>query len=120
MFAYPDPIPVPFTDVGHVGVVSGQINLTSRPMNSTTATLQLDFAQPYSGNIISQGSLVSIPLPSDFANINSVNYSNANGIIFQNVLGSYAVIQFLVDEIDPMGWGNVNVAAWISNANIRY
>ncbi len=120
VFAYPDPVPVTFIDIGHKGVMSGQINLTNRPMNSTTATLQIEFIQPYTGNITSQGSLVSIPMPNDFANINSVNYSNANGIIFQNVLGSFAVIQFVVDDIDPQGWGNIQVSDWINNANIRY
>jgi hypothetical protein len=121
VLAYPDPTPLTFLDVTDVGVVSNQINLTNRPMNSTLATLCANLVL-YTGNIIAQGSLVSIPLPTDWANISLTGYSNAAGLVFQNVSGSFAWLRFVLDTIDPSKTGNLspsNIAAYISGGNIR-
>lgn len=118
---YNDPISVNFTDVEHVGVVSDQIDLTKRPVNSFVATLQAQLEQ-YTGNIISQGTLISIPTVDDWANVSSSYYSNISGNILQNVLGSYAMIRFVVDGIDPRKFGNIgqsNIANVIISSSIR-
>jgi hypothetical protein len=118
---YATPIPVVYTDQPGIGVVSNQINLTQRPMGSTLATLQANLNM-YTGNIIAQGSLVSIPFENDFGNISATYYSNVSGNIFQNVQGSYAVIQFIIDGIDPSRTGNQsssNIANVINFSSIR-
>ena len=121
VLAYPDPYPVTFTDVVDVGVVSNQINLTNRPMNSTLATLCSNIVS-YTGNIVAQGTLVSVPLPNDWGNISSTYYANAAGLYFQSVSGSFAQIRFLLDSIDPSKTGNIspsNIALFINGGNIR-
>ena len=118
VFAYADPINVVWTDQSLLGVCSDAINLTGRPLSSTTATLMANLVA-YTGNIVAQGSLVSFPTNTDWANISSVYYSNVSGPVFQNVLGSYAWCRFLLPDADPMGTGNVNVNNYITGGNIR-
>lgn len=121
VFAYPDPTPVTFLDIVDIGVVSNAIDLTQRPMNSTLATLCANIVS-YTGNIIAQGTMVSIPLPNDWGNVSSTYYANAAGLVFQSVSGSFAQIRFILDSIDPSGTGNLspsNIAAYISGGNIR-
>ena len=84
VLAYADPTVVTFVDIPSLGVVTNQIDLTNRPMNSILATLCANLIS-YSGNIISQGSLVSIPVNNaDWGNISSTSYANVSGLIFQN------------------------------------
>ena len=121
VLAYSNPTPVVFVDQVDVGVVSNQINLTNRPMGSTTATLCANIVA-YSGNIVAQGTMLSVPLPNDWGNISSTYYANASGLYFQSVVGSFAWIRFVLDSIDPNGSGNLspsNVAMYISGGNIR-
>jgi len=121
VLAYPDPTPVTFLDVVDVGVTSNPIDLTNRPMNSTLATLCANLVL-YTGNIVAQGTMVSIPLPTDWANVSSTFYANAAGLVFQSVSGSFAQIRFVLDSIDPSRSGNLspsNVATYISGGNIR-
>ena len=121
ILAYADPLPVTFLDVTDVGVVSNPIDLTNRPMNSTLATLCANLVL-YTGNIIAQGTMVTIPLPNDWGNISSTYYSNVAGLVFQSVSGSFAQIRFVLDTIDPSKSGNLspaNVAMYISGGNIR-
>ena len=121
VLAYADPTPVTFLDIVDVGVTSNPINLTNRPMNSTLATLCANLIN-YSGNVISQASLVTIPSPTDWANVSATYYSNVSGLIFQNVPGSFAMLRFVLDSIDPGRSGNLspsNISAYINGANIR-
>lgn len=121
VLAYPDPIPLTFGDVVDIGVVSNPINLTTRPMNSTLATLCANLVL-YTGNIVAQGTMVSIPLPNDWGNISATYYANTAGLVFQSVSGSFAWLRFVLDSIDPNGSGNLspaNVAMYISGGNIR-
>jgi len=121
VLAYGNPIPVIFTDQTDIGVASQNINLTQRPMNSTTATLGANLFQ-YTGNIISSGSMISTPFPNDWANISATYYANVSGNILQSVEGSFAQLRFIVDGIDPSGNGNIsfgNVQMIINNGNIR-
>jgi len=122
VLAYPNPYPVVYTDQPGIGVVSNWINLTNRPMGSTLATLTTDLNQ-YTGNIIAMGTMVSLPAgQNDFGIISSTYYSNVSGNIFQNVQGSFAVIEFVVDGIDPSKSGNVsqgNIANVIISSSIR-
>jgi hypothetical protein len=121
VLAYPNPYPVVFSDVTDVGVVSDPINLTGRPMNSTVATLCANIVS-YTGNIVAQGTTVTIPTLHDWGNVSATYYANAAGLYFQSVTGSFAWIRFVLDSIDPTGTGNLspsNVAAFISGGNIR-
>ena len=121
VLAYSDPTPVVFSDVTDIGVVSNPINLTGRPMNSTLATLCANIVS-YTGNIVAQGSTVTIPTPVDWGNVSATYYANAAGLYFQSVSGSFAWIRFVLDAIDPTRTGNLspsNVAAFISGGNIR-
>jgi hypothetical protein len=121
VLAYPNPYPVVFSDVTDVGVVSDPINLTGRPMNSTVATLCANIVS-YTGNIVAQGTTVTIPTLHDWGNVSATYYANAAGLYFQSVTGSFAWIRFILDSIDPTGTGNLspsNVAAFISGGNIR-
>ena len=121
VLAYDDPIPLSFTDTVDVGVVSNNIDLTQRPMNSTTATVCANLIA-YTGNIIGQGSLVTIPFPNDWGNVSSSYYANVTGLVFQNMIGSFALARFVIEGIDPHGYGNVspsNIALYINGANIR-
>lgn len=115
-----DPIPVSFTDTSGIGVVSDQIDLTVRPTGDTTATFCANLVQPYTGNIIAQGTMVTNPTNNDFGNIIVENYSNVSGNVMFNVLGSYATIRFIVDAIDPWGNSNVIVSDYIDCGKIRY
>jgi len=120
VFAYPNPTEFTFVDQSGVGLASSQINLTNRPMGSTTATACIDLVE-YTGNIVAQGTMVTIPTPSptDWANISQVYYANAAGPVFQNVEGSYAQIRFLLAQADPNGWGNVQANLFVLGGNIR-
>ena len=119
ILAYPDPINVVWTDQSGVGVCSDAINLTTRPMNSTTATLCANLVA-YSGNILAQGTLVSLPTNTDWGNVSSTYYSNVSGLVFQNVEGSFAWLRFVLDNADPNGWGNLSANTYINGGNIRY
>ena len=113
-------IPLSFTDIPSVGLISNQVNLTDRPITSTLLTLEANL-QAYTGNIVALGSLVSQPTIGDFANISSTYYSNVSGFVMQNVIGTYAVIEFLLDSADPSGrTGNIFSNNFITNANIRF
>jgi hypothetical protein len=121
VLAYPDPAPLTFLDIVDVGVTSNPVDLTKRPMNSTLATLCANLVL-YTGNIVAQGTMVSIPLPTDWANVSATFYSNVAGLVFQNVEGSFAQIRFVLDSLDPSGNGwlsQSNVATYISGGNIR-
>ena len=118
VFAYNNPTPVTFIDLSGVGVVSNQIDLTTRPMGSTTATLAANLIA-YTGNIVAQGSLVSAPTNLDWANISYVSYANISGPIMQSVSGSFATLRFLLDTADPTGNGNVAANSFITSGNIR-
>jgi hypothetical protein len=121
VMAYGNPIPLVFTDVSGVGVVSQNINLTQRPMGSSTATMEANLTM-YTGNIIAQGSMVTTPFPVDWGNISATYYANISNSVFQTVSGSFAQLRFVVDGIDPYGYGNVNtanIALIISGGNIR-
>ena len=76
----------------------------------------------YTGNIVAQGTTVTIPTLHDWGNVSATYYANAAGLYFQSVTGSFAWIRFILDSIDPTGTGNLspsNVAAFISGGNIR-
>ena len=121
VLAYPDPIPVVWTDQSGIGVCSDAINLTTRPMNSTTATACMHL-NSYTGNAIFSGTLVSSPTNTDWGNVSSTYYSNVSGLVFQNVEGSFAWIRIILDSIDPNGYGNIspsNIANYIMGGNIR-
>jgi hypothetical protein len=115
-----DPISLTFTDVSNVGVVSNQVNLTIRPAGNNTATFFANLAQPYTGNIIAQGTLVTNPVNSDFGNITVQPYANISGPVMFNVLGTYAVMRFIIDTLDPAGNSNIIVSNFVGNATIRY
>ncbi|VVC05093.1 Uncharacterised protein [uncultured archaeon] len=119
--AYGNPIFVSWSDIPDVGVTSSQIDLTSRPVGSSLATLQTNLVD-YTGNIISQGALNTTPLPHDWGNISFTNFSNFSGNTFINVEGIYASIRFVADGIDPQGTGNVttaNIALVVNQSSIR-
>jgi hypothetical protein len=118
ILAYADALPLDFVDVTGVGVVSNQIDLTNRPINSTVATMSCNL-QSYSGNLIGQATLVSTPTNTDWANVSVTNYSNQSGFIFQNLVGSFAWGRFLLADADPSGNGNVSVSGFVSDGNIR-
>ena len=109
VLGYGNAINLIFTDQTMLGVVSQQVDLTKRPMGSTLATLQISFNQ-YTGNILAQGTMVTNPVPNDWANISSAFYANISGNVFQNVSGTYALMRIVADGIDPNGWGNVSTA----------
>ena len=118
VLAYGDPLPVTFLDVVGVGVVSNSINLTTRPQNSTTATLAANLVA-YTGNIVAQASMVSIPTNVDWGNVSADYYSNVSGLIFQNLSGSFAWCRFLLDSADPSGNGMVQSNLFVTGGNIR-
>jgi len=117
VLAYGDPLSLTFLDTVD-GLISNAINLTNRPQNSTLATISANLIS-YTGNIISQGSLVSLPTNSDWGNISQTYYSNVSGPFFQSVNGSFAWLRFLLDSADPHGWGNLSANSFITNGNIR-
>jgi hypothetical protein len=125
VLAYANALPVNWTDISTIGVVSQQIDLTNRPMGSTLATLQTNLGNStigYTGNILAQGSMVTIPLPPDWGNISSTYYANVSGNIVQSVQGSFAMLRFIADGIDPNKWGNVsqsNIGNAISYSSVR-
>jgi hypothetical protein len=121
VLAYADPTPVTFLDIVDVGVTSNPIDLTNRPMGSTLATICCNLIN-YSGNIISEASLITTPSPNDWANVSATYYSNVSGLVFQNAPGSFSQIRFILDSIDPAKTGNLspsNISAYINGANIR-
>lgn len=118
VLAYANPIDFNFVDSTGQGVISSQINATARPMGSTTATACINLVA-YTGNVWSQGSMVTTPTQNDWANISAVYYSNVSGPVFQNVLGSYAWLRFTLPDADPRGWGNVTVNNFVTGGNIR-
>jgi len=121
VMAYVDPVSVNFTDVPGVGVVSGQIDLTNRPIHSTLATLQIAL-NDYTGNVISQATTVSSPSLNDWANVGITSFTSFTGNTFINVPGSFSGIRFIVDGIDPNEWGNVadaNITSTITYAVVR-
>lgn len=125
VLAYANALPVQWTDQPTTGVTSQNINLTERPMGSTLATLQTNLGNAttgYTGNIIAQGTMVTIPLSVDWGNISSTFYSNISGNVTQNVVGSFALIRFIADGIDPNGWGNTsssNISNVINFSSVR-
>jgi hypothetical protein len=121
VLGYPDPINLSWVDTVGVGVVTSQINLTNRPINSSLATAYIVFNQ-YTGNITSQGTLVTTPQNTDWSNITSTYYSNVSGGVFQNTPGSYTWLRFIADGLDPSKTGNLNqsnISNVIVGGNIR-
>lgn len=125
VLAYANAIPIQWTDQSGIGVCSQNIDLTNRPMGSTLATLQTNLGNAtmgYTGNITIQASMITIPLPVDWANVGSAYYSNVSGSVFQNASGSYAMMRFIVNGIDPTGAGNVsssNISNVVSFSSVR-
>jgi len=113
-----EPIAMTWVDSMAVGVVSNDVDLSSRPMNSTLATMCANLVN-YTGNIVAQGTMISTPTSSDFGNISYSSYTNSNGPIFQSVSGSYAWIRFVLDGADPNHWGNISANSVVTWSNIR-
>lgn len=113
-----DPMPLTFLDTPGIGVVSNQINLMTRPINSTVATMSCNLIS-YTGNVVAQGTLISIPTNLDWGNVSAIYYSNTSGYVMQSVIGSFAWTRFLLDSADPTGNGNVIVSTFVTNGNIR-
>jgi hypothetical protein len=107
-----EPIDLLWTNNDNSGVTSQYVNLSDRPILSTLATACLNL-NSYSGNVVAQGSIITTPSETDFANISYVNYSNTSGLVFQNVEGSYGTIRFLLDA----AIGNAN--SYILGGNVR-
>jgi hypothetical protein len=118
VLAYADATPITFVDEGGVGVVSGAVDLTVRPINSTVATLCCNL-QAYTGNILAQVSMTTTPTPTDWGNVSIASYSNVSGFIMQSVIGQFAKLRFILPEADPTQSGNVTANSFVTNANIR-
>lgn len=104
-----------FTPNGNSGVISQTVDLTTRDTLSTVFSLQANLVA-YSGNVIIQGAMISLPTPTDFGNLLITNYSNYSGPIMSSVTGSFAALTIILDTGNVLLPANTN----INSAQLRF